>query len=334
MAKSLREKWRQYLFENGFRRIFRKIFRVLFFLYILAQIFMIFGTPYVDNTFNFDVQAGQQKFAALVTDKAVIKEKLKPKTEKYYAGKMSKAEFGICYIHGFSASRQELEPVISRLAKKLQANLFFTRLAGHGYENPEILRTVNAQDWIKDAVECVEAAARTGQKVVLIGTSMGAALASLVAANTKYKIHTLALISPYFGVKDRKADLLAGYFGDYIADIYFKGYRSFKPVNDLQAQYWTTQYPARVLKQVMRISMSVQQTNFENIKAPVFVAYSKDDEVIDFTKVEKKYDQIQTHKRMDSDPTYLSHILAGDIVNPRGNAKLQKNLYSFIKANY
>jgi esterase/lipase len=163
---------------------------------------------------------------------------------------------------------------------------------------------------------------------------MGAALASLVAASTKYKIHRLVLVSPYFGVKDQKADLLAGYFGDYIAELYFQGYRSFKPVNDMQEQYWTTRYPAKVLKQVMRISMSVRQTNFENIKAPVFVAYSKDDEVIDFTKVEKKYEQIQTHKRMDADPTYLSHVLAGDIVNPRGNAKLQKNLYSFIKANY
>ncbi len=334
MALNIKEKISNYLFEHGWRRIFRSFFRFLFFIYILAQIYLIFGTPFLFNTFNYEVQAGQQKFASLVIDKAVIKELLKPRTEKKFVGQMIKTQYSICSIHGFSASRMELEPVISKVASQLDANLFFTRLSGHGYQDPEVLRTVKAQDWIKDAVECVEVAARTGDKVILIGSSMGAALASLVAAHTKYKIHTLILVSPYFGVKDPKADLLAGFLGDHIANLYFKGYRSFKPLNEMQEQYWTTRYPAAILKQVMMVSMAVRETDFANIKPPVFVAYSKNDEIIDFAKVETKYAQIKSHKRMDADPTYLSHVLAGDVVNPRGNAKLQKNLYSFIKGNY
>lgn len=306
----------------------------LFYLYILAQLFLVFGTPYIANNFKYDIKAGKLKFAQLVTDSGLIKQQLRPKTDKMYVGKMTKSQYSICYVHGFSASRMELEPVVSRVASLLGANLFFTRLRGHGYKQPQILKTVSAQDWIEDTIECLEVAARTGDKVVLMGTSLGASLASLVAINTKYKIHSLILVSPFFGIKDQKADLLAGYFGGYIADFYFKGYRSFKPVNPEQGEYWTTTYPASVLKPIMMISMAIRQTDFSKIKVPVFVAYSTKDEVIDINQVDKKYEQIQTQKRLDKDPTYLSHVLAGDIVNPRGNAKLQKNIHSFIKANY
>lgn len=288
MSRTLREKFREYYFEHGPRRIIRSILRVFIFCGLILQLFLVFGSPFFFNEFNYDVQAGKQKFADLVTDKASIKVKLKPGTDKQYTGQMRKSNYSICYIHGFSASRMEVEPVVSRLAKHLKANLFFTRLAGHGYVDAEVMRDVTAQDWIKDAVECVEVAGRTGDKVVVIGMSMGAALATLVAANTKYKIHTLILLSPYFGVKDQKADFLAGFYGGYIADYYFKGYRSFEPANDKQKEFWTTRYPASVLKPVMMVAMAVRQADLSQIKAPVYVAYSKNDELIDFSKVEKK----------------------------------------------
>ncbi len=331
---SFANKVREFFYTKGPARMLRVLTRRLFLVYIFAQFFLIFGTPYIGNDFNYDVKAGKLKFAQLVTDPAVIKEQLRPKTEKKYSGKMIKSRYSICYVHGFSASRKDLEPVVSRVANQLDANLFFTRLSGHGYKHPDILKKVTAQNWIQDTIECLEVAARTGDKVVLMGTSLGAALASLVAINTNYKIHSLILASPYFGINDPKADLLAGYLGGYIADIYFKGYRSFKPINPEQGEYWTTTYPASILKQVMIVNMAIRQSDFARLNMPVFIAYSTKDEVIDIGKILAKYEDIQTQKRLDKDPTYLSHVLAGDIVNPRGNAQLQKNIYSFIKANY
>ena len=41
-------------------------------------------------------------------------------------------ELSLVYLHGFSASRAEISPVPERVAQELGANLFFTRLAGHG----------------------------------------------------------------------------------------------------------------------------------------------------------------------------------------------------------
>ena len=40
----------------------------------------------------------------------------------------------IIYLHGYSATRKEVEPLCDRLAAQLGANLYYTRLAGHGRE--------------------------------------------------------------------------------------------------------------------------------------------------------------------------------------------------------
>ena len=57
-----------------------------------------------------------------------------PGTEKrirWSAGR-EPTDYAIVYLHGFSATRQELAPMLDRLADALGANLFETRLAGHG----------------------------------------------------------------------------------------------------------------------------------------------------------------------------------------------------------
>ncbi len=41
-------------------------------------------------------------------------------------------EFAIVFLHGFSASRQEIAPIPQTLAQQLRANLFLTRFTGHG----------------------------------------------------------------------------------------------------------------------------------------------------------------------------------------------------------
>ena len=60
-------------------------------------------------------------------------ENLRPNIEKkiLWAQKPSfKTKISLVFIHGFSASRAELSPVIERVAKELKANIFFTRLSG------------------------------------------------------------------------------------------------------------------------------------------------------------------------------------------------------------
>jgi len=49
-----------------------------------------------------------------------------------------KTPIAIVYIHGFTASSEEVRPLPDKIANDLNANLFFTRLTGHG-RNPKAM---------------------------------------------------------------------------------------------------------------------------------------------------------------------------------------------------
>ena len=60
-----------------------------------------------------------------------------PNTEKkifWYSKPSLVTPRSIIYIHGYSASRQEVSPLVENLASRLQCNLYFTRLTGHGLD--------------------------------------------------------------------------------------------------------------------------------------------------------------------------------------------------------
>jgi len=68
-----------------------------------------------------------------------------------------KTDVSIVFIHGFSATRQELAPLADIIASSLHANLFYTRLAGHGRGGAGMIDgTVNG--WANDANEALEIA--------------------------------------------------------------------------------------------------------------------------------------------------------------------------------
>src|SRR5258705_963473 len=84
-------------------------------------------------------------------------------------------------LHGFSASRKDISPYVETLARTLGANAYFTRLAAHGRTTSEEFATVTAQDWLDDAREALAIGRRIGDRVILMGTSTGALLATMTA---------------------------------------------------------------------------------------------------------------------------------------------------------
>ena len=110
--------------------------------------------------------------------------------------KKQQTELSIVYLHGFSASRAEISPVPEHVAMELGANLFFTRLSGHGSTGSD-LGDSNADDWLKDAVEALKIGQQIGKKVVLMGTSTGGTLALWLAFKFQdAPLRALILTSP------------------------------------------------------------------------------------------------------------------------------------------
>jgi hypothetical protein len=61
----------------------------------------------------------------------------------------------VVYIHGFSASQEEGDPVHYTFAKKFGCNLFLNRLADHGVDTTEPLLNVTADKLWSSAKEAL-----------------------------------------------------------------------------------------------------------------------------------------------------------------------------------
>ena len=59
-----------------------------------------------------------------------------------------------------------------KIAKKLKANLFISRLAGHG-SGFESTKSLEAKNFLEDAAEAVAVGNKIGNKVILMGFSAG-----------------------------------------------------------------------------------------------------------------------------------------------------------------
>ena len=79
----------------------------------------------------------------------------------------SETRWSILYVHGFSATSQEIRPVPDEVAVALGANLVFTRLAGHGRPGAA-LADVTVNDWMRDVAEGLAIAREAGEQVLVI----------------------------------------------------------------------------------------------------------------------------------------------------------------------
>jgi esterase/lipase len=263
-----------------------------------------------------------------------------PGTEKrirWHDGqKGGRTRYAVVYLHGFSATRQEIAPVAERVADALGANLFETRLRGHGRtQNP--LTGVRAEDWLEDAAEALAIGAAIGEKTVLMGTSTGATLALAMAGHSGFEgVDTLVLISPNFTPSDPNAEFLTWPGGPQLAHLVAGDTRSWTPRNPLQARYWSTTYPMDAVVEMMRLVKYARGKLPMHLEQSVLVIYSPADTVVDTGWITSAFEQLDSpHRQLvtipaSGDPSH--HVLAGDIMSPENNGLVVERIVHFIVA--
>ena len=166
-----------------------------------------------------------------------------PDTEKrvtWHGEPGTRTPHAVVNLHGFSATRQETAPLAEQVATALGANLFETRLSGHGHTK-QPMHEVRAEDWLADTAEALAIGARLGDRIIVIGTSTGGTLALAMsnhqAADT---VSDIVLISPNIQPSDANAAWLTRPAGPLIARLVAGDTRSWEAHNEQQARYWTT----------------------------------------------------------------------------------------------
>ncbi|WP_292076461.1 alpha/beta fold hydrolase [Mesorhizobium sp.] len=184
----------------------RIVLAVLGLAVILFLAFVLGPRVQADTTIRFDPSViGDDPQAYLVRKEAAVPgiydglEK-----EIIWADPMvhARTPLSIVYIHGFSASKGEVRPLPDEVADQLDANLYYTRLTGHGQGGAAMAEgSVNA--WINDYEEALAIGRAIGDKVIVIATSTGGSLAAWAATqpDASEGMAAVVFISPNFGVK-------------------------------------------------------------------------------------------------------------------------------------
>ena len=233
-----------------------------------------------------------------------------------------RTRYAIVYIHGFSASKEELRPVPDRIAAALGANIFYTRLTGHG-RTAEAMREASVAAWIQDLAEAFQIGTMIGDKVILISCSTGGTLvaAGIVRGMFSEQLFSTVFFAPNFGVQDRMAPLLTWPLARYWAPLIGGEMQTNTPRNHLHARYWTTSYPTISLIPMMQLIDIVDDAELSTSTVPALFYFSPDDKVVDPQKTENFIARWRGPKEImrvngnDSEDE-LNHLITGQVVSP------------------
>ena len=259
-----------------------------------------------------------------------------PDTEKRIRWQQPGVRTGISvvYLHGFSATRQEIAPVPEMVADALGANLFETRLTGHGRLEGAMLDTT-AEDWLDDAAEALAVGARIGERIVLIATSTGATLAVALADERRMRnVDSIVMISPNFGPKDKTGNWLTRPGGPILGRLLIGDSRRWQAHNELQERYWSTSYPTSTLVEVMRLVDRANSVPSRSCSQDILMFYSAEDEVVSPEAFLRAFDKLCAPRKQaiaveDAEDPY-HHVLAGRILSPGKTDDVVATIVEFV----
>ena len=258
-----------------------------------------------------------------------------PGAEERVVPAPSPSDWVVVFLHGFSATRQEMAPLAERVAAGLGASLVEVRLTGHGHvDNP--MSGVLAEHWMADAERVLTRAAQLGDKLVVIGSSTGATLAAaMLDQPAAERIHTLVMLSPNFLPQGAGAAWLTRPGGPLLARLIAGEMRCWEPANELQGRYWSTCYPTAATVEVMRLVDRANELVAGEHRQGLLVFYSRDDQVVSPEAILDAYEAFQSPRKLLVEVTdsgdAKDHILAGDIMSPDTTDRVVGQILDFIR---
>jgi esterase/lipase len=217
------------------------------------------------------------------------------------SSKKEKTKIVFLYLHGFSASQAEGDPVHKDLAKKFNANLYLSRLSEHGIDRGDsTMIGLTAQNYEASAEYALTVAKKLGDEVVIIGTSAGGAL-TLFLTSRHPEIKAIVLYSPCVKLYDGTAAILDKHWGLQLARKVSGGkVKQYKPDSKEHANYWAMDYRIEALVALESlITNTMKPEVFSKIKCPVFLGYyykdeNEQDKTVSVPAMLKMFDELGT----------------------------------------
>jgi alpha-beta hydrolase superfamily lysophospholipase len=248
-----------------------------------------------------------------------------------------KTPWSVLYVHGFSATAQEIRPVPDDVATALGANLIYTRLQGHG-RSGDAMAEATVPGWMADMAEGLAIARATGDRVLIISTSTGGTLAAAAAVDDALMqdVAGIVMISPNFGVQNPAGPLLTWPAARHWLPLLAGREREFTPENDGHGRYWTTKYPSVAALPMGALIKAVDELDLAAAQTPALFIFSDEDRVVrpELTRAAAAewggpVRIITPVLGAEDDP--FAHVIAGDILSPSQNAPTATAIAAWAK---
>ena len=235
-----------------------------------------------------------------------------------------KTPYVVLYLHGFSASQEEGDPVHMDFAKTFGCNLYLARLSEHGLVSDEPMKEMTADKLWNSAVEAYAIAKQLGDKVIIMSTSTGGTL-SLMLCAAYPEIHAQLLLSPNIKIYDPTSILLNNPWGLQIAKI-VTGTDHIVTSNqtEIYKQYWYSKYPYNSLVELEElVETSMTKETFSKVKQPTLLLYyykneKEQDNVVSVKAMKEMFAQLSTPTNLKSElpiPNAGNHVIGGYILS-------------------
>ena len=230
-------------------------------------------------------------------------------------------EYALVYLHGFSASQEEGDPVHVSLARRFGCNLYLARLAEHGIDTIDAMINLTAEKLWNSAKEAYTIGKQLGKKVILVGTSTGGTLALKLAAEFP-EVAGIILLSPNIAINDPNAWILNNHWGLQIARMIKGKYNISSDTSALYKKYWYHQYRMEAVVQLEELlENSMKPSLFDKVKQPTLLLYyykdkDHEDNVVKVSAMQNMFKQLGTGpglKREVSIPNAGDHVIGSYI---------------------
>ncbi len=256
----------------------RRIILITFPILLLAGIYFLGPEPARPewDPAKISVPAEPDALEKYIADKEAL-HILKPDNEArivWADSSRRKTEYSVVYIHGFSASQEEGDPVHEQFAKKFGCNLYLARMADHGVDTTEQLLYFTGDRWWKSSREALAIGKALGDKVILMSTSTGGTMALILAAYYPEDVYALVNMSPNIAINDPNAWLLNKPWGLHLARAFIgSNSRSFPPDGE-KDKYWNNPYRLESVTQVQElVEDKMNRETFKRVSCPSLSLY-------------------------------------------------------------
>ncbi|MGG9999339.1 alpha/beta hydrolase [Pseudovibrio ascidiaceicola] len=320
--------------------LFRKNYLFLLSLIVLIIGFLLYwANTYVSPSITFnpsDIGEDPEAYIARVESRFTD---IKPGLEKQIIWQnpdtKAKTDYAVVYMHGFSASKDEIRPVPDLVASSIQANLYYTRLPGHA-RTPAAMGEPNVDDYFNALAEALTIGKAIGNKVIIISTSFGGSLTAwmdLTDQTLKEDVEAIVLISPVFELAAAGTSLLTYPLAEYYTPIIVGRYRVADPNATFEEIYaWTNAYPSTALLPLAETVKLVGSLDAANATIPTMFIYDIRDQTSDEHTTAKFFENwgAPKHRLLITESAGNHHVIAGNITNPENNLLVSNAIIEWL----